>query len=529
MKKTTFLFLLLFIPLLMGFEDVKVNTEEIIGKGEKHNTVIISEEKFKGKEIKSIEVPNDIIKQNRIYAATAGEESVTGGNSNLGIIYWNQYTNWYVYDMLSDRDKKLWDNLDILYQPYLLTDKEYTEEISLIADGYGSYQELFKATYVYLYCHPQYYFLRPNLYGYKINNSYGVSIEFYNKFKSGEERAKTTHEIKEWLNKQYSIIGKENSDFKRYKKIHDIVCNQVYYDYDVVKDDYDWDNDDHYSQTIYSAICMGKTVCAGYAKLYECLCNRMELNAVTLNGSGHAWNIVYLEDEWYYIDSTWDDSRGSYYYFLVNQKKFEDNSHSRNEQWNFIPDANNIYLTLRSYKGNSYYGSTYVWFDSYMITYYLGKEDDLTAFNYNELTALPTSFNTFYYNKLKLPKKISRIGYKFNGWYLNDEKVKELKGITKDLEIEAKWKPINYSVSFVKGTKGIKAKSVKGNMKSIKVDYDTSIKIPNNQYELKGYRFKGWSTDKNSTEVQYKNGAIISNLSDTNKIVKLYAVWEKED
>ena len=36
-----------------------------------------------------------------------------------------------------------------------------------------------------------------------------------------------------------------------------------------------------------------------------------------MNGSGHTWNLVKLDGEWYHIDPTWDDSDDQHFYFGV--------------------------------------------------------------------------------------------------------------------------------------------------------------------------------------------------------------------
>jgi len=67
----------------------------------------------------------------------------------------------------------------------------------------------------------------------------------------------------------------------------------------------------------------GAAVCGGYSQLFEDLCKLANIQVVTINGfakgygykneskfkyedqADHAWNAVYILDNWYLIDSTW--------------------------------------------------------------------------------------------------------------------------------------------------------------------------------------------------------------------------------
>lgn len=51
----------------------------------------------------------------------------------------------------------------------------------------------------------------------------------------------------------------------------------------------------------------GKTVCQGYAEAYAFLCKRAGLFCMFVTGNGHAWNVIRLNGELYYMDVTWMD------------------------------------------------------------------------------------------------------------------------------------------------------------------------------------------------------------------------------
>ncbi|MCR4677933.1 MAG: hypothetical protein K5679_04170 [Lachnospiraceae bacterium] len=87
-------------------------------------------------------------------------------------------------------------------------------------------------------------------------------------------------------------------------------------------------------------------VCAGYTKALNFLLADQGIKSVYMSSEAinHGWTAVYLDDQWYHIDSTWDDTRSpksgltSRKFFLKNDKEFvtgDKNSHVSWVPWNY--------------------------------------------------------------------------------------------------------------------------------------------------------------------------------------------------
>lgn len=81
-----------------------------------------------------------------------------------------------------------------------------------------------------------------------------------------------------------------------------------------------------YDQTAYGVFMKKKAVCAGYARAYKLLCDRLGVPCICVegqvDGEGHMLNYVKIGKKWYYVDPTWCDSgqTANTYYFLLGKK-----------------------------------------------------------------------------------------------------------------------------------------------------------------------------------------------------------------
>lgn len=170
-----------------------------------------------------------------------------------------------------------------------------------------------------------------------------------------EKEYKNIDEIEEELNK--IVVNMEGlSDVEKVRKAHDWIVNNITYE--------KRPNDD---QTLYSGIIEKRTVCAGYAKTFKAIMNKLNIPSMFITGDigstteRHAWNLVELDGEWYHVDTTWDDDKSGkpkYDYFLIHDDDFK---------------KTRSYYNPKSHKMGQKY------------RYYMKSKNDMVAHNLEEL------------------------------------------------------------------------------------------------------------------------------------------------
>lgn len=120
-----------------------------------------------------------------------------------------------------------------------------------------------------------------------------------------------------------------DGDFEKELYVHDALNGRV--DYRLSAPD---------NQSAYSALAGGETVCAGYARAYQYLLQQLGIPCYYCTGyagQNHAWNLVRLDDGFYNVDTTWDDTEPSTYdYFNRTDEEFS-TTHVRKDLSVYLP------------------------------------------------------------------------------------------------------------------------------------------------------------------------------------------------
>ncbi len=121
-------------------------------------------------------------------------------------------------------------------------------------------------------------------------------------------------------------------DYEKVRYVHDELLNRVEYN-----------SGARMSQSAYSAMVDGQSVCAGYARSYQYLLQKLGIPCYYCTGSSgedHAWNIVRLPDGYYNVDLTWDDTTPNTYDYFCKTDADYAGTHVRRGMSIYLPACN---------------------------------------------------------------------------------------------------------------------------------------------------------------------------------------------
>ncbi len=238
-------------------------------------------------------------------AASLEDSNITGSRYSFNKIYYPYY------EMLTINEKTLYrqvfanvNSMNKTFVPVISVSKE--EVARTVEAVYNDHPELFWLNTIYSY-------------KYKANGSIVQIILEFNDTANNIEQAKEV--FNERANKIIKKASTLNSDYEKEKYVHDTIIQYANYSLDAPL-----------SQSAYSALVYGETVCAGYARAFQYIMTNLEIPTFYVTGYSngeHAWNIVNLSDGCYNVDLTWNDTNPiSYTYFNLTDKEIS-KTHSR--------------------------------------------------------------------------------------------------------------------------------------------------------------------------------------------------------
>ena len=211
-------------------------------------------------------------------------------------------------------EKEITQEQSAYYYGYSTLDEESRKVYRQLAAGIESFQgkipidpisqeQLEKVMRVLMADHPE-YFWTDGTSSYTYQELPGGSIqnmEVQPEYQVAGQEARNLQNQIEAKADQWIQGAPQGDTYERIKYVYETLIDQVEYQ-----------EDSPQNQNIRSVFLEGKTVCMGYSKAAQYLLNRMGIFCTLVTGtvtgekpSSHAWNLVKIKDQYYYMDVTW--------------------------------------------------------------------------------------------------------------------------------------------------------------------------------------------------------------------------------
>ncbi len=204
-----------------------------------------------------------------------------------------KFSDRFTYQFLGKAEASFYRNLVELFENH----EDSLELGDISPDDVGMILSYVLADYPEYFWIPNSYVLqttklRDNTTYYSVNFEYTMEIQ---------QRKLAQLQLEAAADVILSEIDPTWSDYEKVKAVYDHIIITTDYSLDVQDD-----------QSLYSTMVDGVGVCAGYAKSMQYLLNELDIFCSYVVGDiigrdSHAWNLVKLDGNFYYVDPTWGD------------------------------------------------------------------------------------------------------------------------------------------------------------------------------------------------------------------------------
>lgn len=199
----------------------------------------------------------------------------------------------YAYDMLEDELKPL-------YVELLMIVEQHGEDVKISVADSDVLQYVFQCMFN---DHPEIYWIDGYAYTRHMQNGQIAYLTFSGKYLYTQEETRTLQvQIDQYVSQCFSGLAMNASEYEKVRHVYEYLIEHT--DYNIQARD---------NQNILSVFLYGESVCQGYAKATQYLLERLDVSCTMVvgkvsTGEGHAWNLVNVDDAYYYVDTTWGDA-----------------------------------------------------------------------------------------------------------------------------------------------------------------------------------------------------------------------------
>ncbi|MDE6111341.1 MAG: hypothetical protein K2F65_05435, partial [Eubacterium sp.] len=205
------------------------------------------------------------------------------------------------------------------------------------------------------------YFYINSGYSYKSDGQYVISFD-PDYLMNIDEVQKYNAEINSVINDVAAKAASFKNNIEKLIYIHNYIVENIEYS----------EKEDNAINNLYGALVLKKTMCVGYAQAFCRIAERAGFKTYVVSSEKlkHAWNMVNLNGEYYFVDCTWDDpvfdkvylsddplsGYGCYKYFMCSEELFVKNEHNASD---FLVNGENVMGIVSSKAYDTFFWRNY--------------------------------------------------------------------------------------------------------------------------------------------------------------------------